>query len=116
MQHVDVLKKLNFDLLTPSPGWGGGGCRGVCWQNNCYHVAGFVILFNLICNMTKKLNFDLLTPPGWGSAGKPGLGGGSGGLRAKYLLPRCIRDFNQGEGGRRRGSACKIFDTMLVHS
>ena len=43
---------------------------GVCWQNICYHVAAFVIPFNLICNMTifwKKLNSDLLTPsPGSG--------------------------------------------------
>ena len=31
MQHVHVLKKLNFDLLTPYPGsggWGGGGGVG----------------------------------------------------------------------------------------
>ena len=52
MQH-DVLKKLNFDLLTPSPelcdGTGGGG---VCEQNICYHVDAFVILFNLMCTMT----------------------------------------------------------------
>ena len=49
--------------------------RVVCGQNICYDVAAFVILFNLICNMTifwKKLNFDLLTPsPGSGvSVGK----------------------------------------------
>ena len=25
MQHDHVLKKLNFDLLTPTPGSGGGG-------------------------------------------------------------------------------------------
>ena len=35
---------------------GGGGGRGlgvgVCGQNICYHAAAFVILFNLICNMT----------------------------------------------------------------
>ena len=35
-QHDHVLKKLNFDLLTPSPGSG-----GVCEQNICYHVAAF---------------------------------------------------------------------------
>ena len=45
--HNDlILKKLNFDLLTPSKG---SGCLG---QNICYHVAAFVIVFNLICNMT----------------------------------------------------------------
>ena len=51
-------KKMNCDLLTPSPGsgvcggGGGGGGVGVCGQNICYHIAAFVILFNLICNMT----------------------------------------------------------------
>ena len=68
MQHDHVLEKLNFDLLTSFSrnvcvfGGGGGagkifatmlGVRG-CRQNICYHVAAFVILFNLICicNMT----------------------------------------------------------------
>ena len=51
MQHDHVLKKLNFDLLTPSPwlwGWwvgggggGGGGGWGVCGPNICYHAAAF---------------------------------------------------------------------------
>ena len=45
-----VLKKLNFDLLTPPPGLGEG--EGVCGQNICYHVDVFMIPFNLICNMT----------------------------------------------------------------
>ena len=100
IQHVHVLKKMNFDQLTPSSrlGWGVGGLRGlqakyllpcccipdsinlicnmtmfwkscnltfspypqgqegggggVCGQNVCYHVAAFVIPFNLIFNMT----------------------------------------------------------------
>ena len=61
MQHDHVLKKLNYDLLTPSPGSGGGGgggggggrgCRAVYGQNICYHSAAFVILFYLICNLT----------------------------------------------------------------
>ena len=63
MQHEHVLKKLNFDLLTPPLGSGIGG--GLCGQNICYHVAAFVILFNLIFNIDhvlKKLNFDLVTP------------------------------------------------------
>ena len=45
---TNVLKKLNFDLLTPSPGSGGGGG---CGQNICYHVAVFVIPFNLKYNI-----------------------------------------------------------------
>ena len=53
MQHDHVLKQLNFDLLTPTPGSGGGvGVGGVCGQNICYHAAAFEIFFNLICNMT----------------------------------------------------------------
>ena len=53
MQYGHVLKKLNADLLTPSPGSGGGGGGGVgiCGQNIFFHVVSFVILFNLICNM-----------------------------------------------------------------
>ena len=46
MQHGHVLKKLNFDLLTPKAGE--GGLRG----NSSYHVAAFVIPINFICNMT----------------------------------------------------------------
>ena len=44
-----VLKKLNFELLTPSPGSRGLWSAG---KNICYNVAAFVILFNLIYNMT----------------------------------------------------------------
>ena len=62
MQHKHVLRKLNFYLLTPSPGSGGvGGVGGggSLGQNICYHVAAFVILFNLICSMTvfEKVEF-----------------------------------------------------------
>ena len=40
-----VLKKVNFDLLTPYIRSGGGMGGGS-------HAAAFVILFYLICNMT----------------------------------------------------------------
>ena len=51
MQHDHVLKKLKFDLLTLSPrGRGVGG--GLREENICYHVAAYLIPFNLICNMT----------------------------------------------------------------
>ena len=45
-----ILKKLDFDLLTPPQGL--GEVVGVCVQNICYHVAACMIPFNLICNMT----------------------------------------------------------------
>ena len=63
MQHDHVLKKLNFDLLTPSPGssGGGGGMKGVCMQTIYYHVAAFVILLFGMQHehFLNKLNFDL---------------------------------------------------------
>ena len=72
MQQDHVLNKLNFDLLTPRVGWGGGVCR----QNICYHFAALVICLNLICIMVMFLKSCILTlrPPvlagGGGSAGK----------------------------------------------
>ena len=73
MQRDHVLKKLNFDLLTPRIG------RVVCEQNISYHAAAFVIPFYLICNMT--MNFDLLIPTAKGQLG--------GNLWEKYLLTCC---------------------------
>ena len=73
MQHDYVLKKLNFDILTPYP-------RVLGDLNNsagkiCYHVAAFVVLFNLICNMTMLCKKWILT-----SLPHPqGRGGGSAG-------------------------------------
>ena len=79
MQHDHVLKKLNFDLLTPYPGEGGGGGGGVCRQNIFYHVAAFLIPFNLICNITVFWKSWILTF--WLQPGGPGMeaGGGGGG-------------------------------------
>ena len=47
------LKKLNFDLLTPTPGSGVGvwSWVGVREQNICDHASAFVIPFILTCNM-----------------------------------------------------------------
>ena len=61
MQYDHVLRKLNFNLLTPRVGGG-----GVCTHYICYHVAAPVISFNLICNMTmfwKSLVLSLTPPP-----------------------------------------------------
>ena len=56
MQYLHVLEKSNFDLLNRGgEGWGVGA-------NICYHVAAFLIPFNLICSndrVLKILNFDL---------------------------------------------------------
>ena len=61
MQHDNVLKKLNFDLLIPlipfqglglGHGMGVCGQKGVCGQNICYHFADLMIHFNILYNMT----------------------------------------------------------------
>ena len=49
MQHDHVMIKLSFDPIPRVS----GGLRA----NICHHVAAFVILFNLICNMA-MFNFD----------------------------------------------------------
>ena len=74
-------KKKCFDLLTPPSrirGWG-----AVCGQDICYHVAAFVIPFNLICDMTMFWKCCNLTfwpnPPGSGS-------GSTGKIFATMLL------------------------------
>ena len=51
MQYDHVLKKLNFNLLTPKVVCGGGGSVGIIFAT-MLHVAAPVITFNLICNMT----------------------------------------------------------------
>ena len=51
MQYDHVLKKLNFNLLTPRVRGGGAGSAGIIFAT-MLHVAAPVIRFNLICNMT----------------------------------------------------------------
>ena len=51
MQYDNVLKKLNFNLLTPRVGGGRGGSAGIIFAT-MWHVVVPVIPFNLICNMT----------------------------------------------------------------
>ena len=55
MQYDPVLKKLNFNHLTPrvggGGGGGGGGSAGIIFAT-MLHVAAPVIPFNLIRNMT----------------------------------------------------------------
>ena len=66
MQHDHVLKKLKFDLLTPSPGSENWGPVGVSGQNICFHAAAFreSLLLGMQHNhVLEKLKFDLLTHP-----------------------------------------------------
>ena len=64
MQHDHVLKKWNFDLLTPSPvsdvcaGGGGGGSAGKIFSIMLLYIA---IPFNLIRNMTMFWKKIILT-------------------------------------------------------
>ena len=59
MQHDHALKKMNFDLLTPSPrvverwggGWGGGG-GGSAGKTFATMLLHFMNPVNLLCNMT----------------------------------------------------------------
>ena len=67
MQHDHVLKKLNYDLLTPSTGSGGGVYR----QNIWYRVTAIVILLNVTCNITmfRKSGFLPIEPIHQGQVG-----------------------------------------------
>ena len=70
-------------------GWGGDGGKGICEQSICYHVAAFMILFNVICNMTMFWKSWIMTY--WPHPQGREVGGGG-------------------------GSAGKIFATKLLHS
>ena len=70
MQQDHILKKLNFDLFTPTPGTGGGGEEFGRDLEAKYLLPCFCIRDSLQIdnNATwhcskKKMNFDLLPPP-----------------------------------------------------
>ena len=84
MQHDNVLKMFNFTLTPPPKSTQGSDtglrskvrldmfliyCTSVCI---CYHVAAFMIPFDMQHdNVLKKFNFNLLTPRALGgSAGE----------------------------------------------
>ena len=75
-QHDCVLKKLNFDPLTPSSGSGGKIFATMLLQS-C-----FSFIWYAKWPFSEKLNFDPLTP-------SPGPGWGWGALHAKYWLQCC---------------------------
>ena len=74
MQHDQVLKKLILTFWPQPQGWVGvGGGRQAKYV--CYHVSAFVILFNLVCNLTMFWKSWILTfdprVRGWQWAGLP---------------------------------------------
>ena len=57
MQQDHVLNKLNFDLLTPRVGWGGGGSAGKIFAT--IFCIGDILKFNMqYVYVLKKLYFD----------------------------------------------------------
>ena len=93
----------------------------------CYHIAAFVILFNMICNMAMFWKSWILTywphPQGGWSAGKI-----FATMWLHLMIPfnlicnmtifwKVILSFWSNRQGRvGRGSVVKIFATMLLHS
>ena len=74
MQHDNVLKKTNFDLLTLSLGsGGGGGGLQAKYLLPCYCISDYLKFDMQRVHVLIKLNFDLLTP-------SLGSGGGGGGV------------------------------------
>ena len=80
MQHDHILKKFNFNLLSPPHG------RVLGFQARYllpYCCIRDPIQFDMKHDhVLKKLNFDLLTPPA-------GLGGGGGGVCGKIFATIC---------------------------
>ena len=69
MQHVIVLKKLNFDILTLTPVSGGWGWVGVCGQNICYHAATFCDPIYMQPDHVLKVKFWPIDPISRGGGG-----------------------------------------------
>ena len=63
MQHDHVLEKLNFDLLTPSPGSGGGG-RGLRTKYllPCCFILWFSLNWYAIWPCSEKVEFWPISP------------------------------------------------------
>ena len=80
MQHDNVLKKLNFNLLTPRA-LGGGVLRG---KNllPCFRIHDSIQFGMQSDHILEKLNFDLSTP----ESGDGGEQGSAGKIFATMLL------------------------------
>ena len=135
MQHDHVLKKLNFDILIPSP----KSTQGVRHRSKIQHHVWYVSYLLYLClqllpcccirdcfdvqhdHVLKKLNFDLL----WveGAAGKifatmllhsrfPLIWYATWSCSAKVKFDLLTLGSGRGGGG---GAAGKIFATMLLH-
>ena len=90
MQHDNVLKKLNFELLNSPQGRGDGGMRAKHLLPYACCCICYSIKFDMQHDhVLKRLNFDVLTP-GSGVAGVCVWGGG--GLRQNtcYNVAACV--------------------------
>ena len=79
MQHDDILKKLHFDLLTPSPGLWGLGSAGKIFGTIMLH-SWFSLIWYATWLCSEKVEC-------WPTDPIPRVWGG--GLQVKYLLPCC---------------------------
>ena len=59
MQHDHVLKKLNFDFLTPRVWWErGGGSEGLRFASKLLQL-WLPLILSVTCPCSEKVNFDL---------------------------------------------------------
>ena len=90
---------------------GGGGGLGGLGAKYCYHVAAFMIPFNVLCNMVA--NILLADPPPPPPPPPNGVGWGKNSTFSEYgHVAYQIEGNVTSRGG---GSACKIFASMLLH-
>ena len=73
MQHDNVLKKFNFNLLTPRA-LGGGGSAGEIFATIRLHL-WFHLSWYATWPCFEKVNFDILTPPHGSGGGRRGSAG-----------------------------------------
>ena len=126
MQIDRVLKKLNFDLLTPLPGSGEGRSADKIFATMLLHSL-YPLIWYATWPCSEKVEFWPFDPQGRGGVAM----WGGGVLRTKNLLPCCcicetlyydmqhdhvLKKFIFDPQGRGRGSPSKIFATVLLHS
>ena len=71
MKHDNVLKKFNFNLLTPRAlEKSAGEIFATTWLHLCFHLCWYATW-----TCFEKVNFDILTPPPGSSGGRRGSAG-----------------------------------------